>query len=198
MPVCGLTNNWRPVRVAYLIEIFAFLASILENPLPDIMEYYAEGNRVGESEGLFSDEYMSCSFRASSLPESGKRGKTYSVGISPIFNLVGSTDFAIAVENIHASIAWRGNLIWVARKDHRDSLADIFTIFSNSDLANLNPFYSLVFVLYNISSSWSPFTSRIEFFGPAGSWPGTYPKSLIVMRVMLGELSLVMLSWRGC
>ena len=52
MPVCCLADNWRPVCVAYLIEIFAFFAGGLEDPLPDGVEDYAEGNGVGKSEGL--------------------------------------------------------------------------------------------------------------------------------------------------
>lgn len=62
----------------------------------------------------------------------------YGVGIAPVRDLVGSTDFSIAVQCVHSCIAGDMNLIWVARKNDCHASTDVVAIFAYGHLTNTN------------------------------------------------------------
>lgn len=68
-------------------------------------------------------------------------------------------------------------------------MADVITILANGGLADVDTWLGVSKILDTLIEPCYvkdiPGTSRIEFFGPEGNWPGVYPASLIVKRAIM-------------
>jgi len=123
-PIRRLSNNRRAIIMAHGLQRSALLASILQCPFPDLLKDSAETGRVGECD--------------------------WHIGEAPIFDLVGSTDFAVAVECVHAGVAGDRDVIWSAGEDYGYSAADGTSVFSNSCLTDSNSCDSVVSILISV------------------------------------------------
>jgi hypothetical protein len=65
------------------------------------------------------------------------------------------------------------DLFRTAGEDDSYAVADVFPIFAHSNLADSEPYLTSTRVgSFKKKIMYRPLTSRIEFFGPVGSWPG--------------------------
>jgi hypothetical protein len=64
------------------------------------------------------------------------------------------------------------DLFRTAGEDDGYAVADVFSIFAQSYLADSNPYLTSTRLRNSKEIMCRPLTSRIEFFGPVGSWPG--------------------------
>ena len=129
-PVTSFPNNGGPIMVRDILPRKFPCLCLLKSPLPDAMECHPEADRVGQGKRL-EKVTKRCD---------GKTASTNGVGISPIFYLIGATNFAIAVQSMHSPVARNMNLVRMARKNDSDTLANVVSILAHCALANSNAF----------------------------------------------------------
>jgi hypothetical protein len=65
--------------------------------------------------------------------------ETNGIDESPVFNLVGSADFAVAVQNVHSGVRGDVDIVWMAGEDDGHAFADIVPVFSYCHLTDMDP-----------------------------------------------------------
>ena len=68
------------------------------------------------------------------------RENTDGVDKPPVPDLIGTRDFSVAVQCMHAGIAWDLNFMWMTGENDCHAVPDIITIFANSGLADMNSY----------------------------------------------------------
>jgi hypothetical protein len=84
------------------------------------------------------------------------------------------------------------DLIGTAGEDDCHAVVNVVSIISHCYLTDSDPYWRLSKGDTVRGILCLPLTSRMEFFGPVGSWPGEYPRSLIVIRAILSDCEVVL------